>query len=247
MPDVTVRDGRQVTPAVAIRSSGELKGVRLKVCGITEPAEIGALAANSVDFAGLWYGVPGGPADLGLAKWGELATATAAKGVAPVLVTFSKDAEMLREALESAPVKWVQLHGYQTPGLVRALKRDVPDVLVLKVLHVRGQDCVEAPLIGSYEKAGVDVFLFDAVAEDGRVGSTGETLDVDYVASIADKLARPFLIAGGISRANRERHKALISHPRYLGIDVDTNARGADGKISSDEVGAISRAWKGEQ
>jgi phosphoribosylanthranilate isomerase len=246
MPDVTVREGRQDAPAPAIRSSDEVEGVRLKVCGLTVQSEVAALAAHSVDFAGLWYGVPGGPADLELARWKELATATAAEGIAAVLVTFSKDAELLREALESAPVRWVQLHGYQTPGLVRALKRDVPDVRVLKVLHVRGQDCVEAPLIGSYEKAGVDVFLFDAVAQDGRVGSTGETLDVDYVVSIADKLTRPFLIAGGISPTNRERHAALISHPRYLGVDVDTNARGEDGMITSKNVGAISAAWKGE-
>ena len=242
---MTVREGREETPAPAIRSADGPEGVMLKVCGLTEQPEVGALAAHSVDFAGLWYGVPGGPADLDLATWRELATATAAEDVRPVLVTFSKDAEMLREALESAPVKWVQLHGYQTPGLVKALKRDVPDVQILKVLHVRGQDCVEEPLIGMYEKAGVDVFLFDAVAADGRVGSTGETLDVDYVASVADKLTRPFLIAGGISPANRERHERLTSHPRYLGVDVDTNARGGDGKIAAENVGAISAAWKG--
>jgi phosphoribosylanthranilate isomerase len=244
MPDVTVREGRQDSPAPAIRSSDDLEGVRLKVCGITEHPEVGALAAHSVDFAGLWYGVPGGPADLELDRWRELATATEAEGIAPVLVTFSKDAGMLAEALESAPVKWVQLHGYQTPGLVRALKRDVPGVKVLKVLHVRGQDCVEAPLIGSYEKAGVDVFLFDAVAADGKVGSTGETLDVDYVATVAEKLTKPFLIAGGISPSNRDRHQVLVAHPLYLGIDVDTNARGADGKIAAENVGAISAAWK---
>jgi phosphoribosylanthranilate isomerase len=247
MPDVTVREGREDTPAPAIRSTDGFHAPMLKVCGLTERPEVGALAAHSVDLAGLWYGVPDGPADLELDPWRELATATAAEHVAPVLVTFSKDTEMLRGALESAPVRWVQLHGYQMPGVVRSLKRDVPDVRVIKVLHVRGQDCVEAPLIGSYEKAGVDVFLFDAVAEDGRVGSTGQTLDVDYVAAVADKLTKPFLIAGGISPENRERHSALIDHPLYLGVDVDTNARGADGKIAADNVGAISAAWKGKR
>ena len=68
---------------------------------------------------------------------------------------------------------WVQLHGYQTPGFVRAVKGIAPEVRVIKVLHVRGGACIEERLIGGYEKAGVDVFLFDAVAEDGRVGSTG--------------------------------------------------------------------------
>ncbi len=221
-------------------------GTRLKVCGITEPGEIAILADEAVDFVGLWYGVPGGPADLPLDEWRGLVAATAAAGqLAPVLVTFMKDVKVLGEALEASPVHWVQLHGYQTPGLVRALKRIAPDVRVIKVLHVRGEDCVEGPLIGSYEKAGVDVFLFDAVSEDGRVGSTGQTLDVDYAGSLADLVSRPFLLAGGISAENRSEYASLVAHPRFLGIDVDTNARGPDGKVASANVEAISRAWKG--
>jgi phosphoribosylanthranilate isomerase len=220
-------------------------GTRLKVCGITEPGEIDVLAGQAVDFVGLWYGVPGGPADLALADWQRLATAAAATGhLAPVLVTFMKDVNALRDALEASQVHWVQLHGYQTPGLVRAVKRIAPEVRVIKVLHVRGQDCVEGPLIGSYEKAGVDVFLFDAVTEDGRVGSTGQTLDAEYAASLADLVSRPFLLAGGISAENRSDYAALASHPRFLGIDVDTNARGSDGKVATASVAAISSAWK---
>jgi phosphoribosylanthranilate isomerase len=218
---------------------------RVKVCGITERAEIDLLAGRRVDFVGLWYGVPGGPADLPLGEWRELGAAAAATAnLAPVLVTFLKDAKVLGEALEASGVRWVQLHGYQTPGVVRAVKEAAPDVRVLKVLHVRGTDCVEAPLIGSYEKAGVDLFLFDAVAEDGRVGSTGETLDPDVVASLAERISRPFLLAGGLSDDNRGDYEALTKHPHFLGIDVDTNARGADGKVSAERVEAILHAWR---
>src|SRR3954447_21674187 len=96
MPDVTVREGRQDTPAPAIRSSDDLEGVMLKVCGITDRPEIGALAAHSVDFAGLWYGVPGGPADLELPKWQEVRPATAAQAGGPGAGTLSKDGGMLR-------------------------------------------------------------------------------------------------------------------------------------------------------
>lgn len=220
--------------------------VRLKVCGVTEPAEIDVLARESVDFAGLWYGVPGGPSDLPLEGWRQFAAATGdAPGLEGVLVTFLKDPEALGEALEGSPVSWVQLHGYQTPGLVRAVKRLGPGIRVIKVLHVRGQDCIERRLIPAYEKAGVDVFLFDAVTADGRVGSTGETLDAEYVATLADELSRPFLLAGGISAKNRDAHSALIAHRSFFGIDVDTNARGSDGKINTEAVHAISRIWKG--
>ena len=72
-------------------------GARVKVCGITEPAEIDLLARQQVDFVGLWHGVPGGPADLPLDTWQRLVAAAAATGrLAPVLVTFLKDVEEIR-------------------------------------------------------------------------------------------------------------------------------------------------------
>ena len=219
----------------------------MKVCGIVEPAEIDLLAAQPVDFVGLWYGVPGGPTDLPLEDWRRLVDAAATtQRLAPVLVTFLKEIDALREAIEGSAVRWVQLHAYQTPGLVRAVKQISPDVRVLKVLHVRGGKCLEDRLIGAYEKAGVDVFLFDAVTEDGRVGSTGETLDPDLVTSLAEGLSRPFLLAGGISAENHGEYAAVAADPRFLGIDVDTNARGADGKVSADSVAAICRAWNAQ-
>jgi len=220
-------------------------GARVKVCGIVEPAEIDLLAAQPVDFVGLWYGVPGGPTDLPLEDWRRLVEAAAATPrLAPVLVTFLKDIDALRKAIEGSDARWVQLHAYQTPGLVRAVKQISPDVRVLKVLHVRGGKCLEDRLIGAYEKAGVDAFLFDAVTEDGRVGSTGETLDPELVASLAEALERPFLLAGGISADNQGPYAGVAADRRFLGIDVDTNARGPDGKISAEKVEAICRAWQ---
>jgi phosphoribosylanthranilate isomerase len=218
----------------------------VKVCGIVDPAELDTLTAHGVDLVGLWLAVPGGPHDLPVERWRALARRAdeIQGGPAPVLVTFTKDAEVLRDALESAPVQWVQLHGYPTPGAVRKVKAIGPDVRVIKVLHVKGGECVEASLIGSYEKAGVDVFLFDTVSEDGRVGSTGLSLDANAVASLLDKLSRPFLLAGGISAENRSAYENIAAHPLFLGIDVDTNARDADGKIDAGNVEAISRAWK---
>jgi phosphoribosylanthranilate isomerase len=221
-------------------------GTRVKVCGIVELEEIDVLARQGVDFVGLWLAVPGGPHDLPPERWRELAAraAEARGGPAPVLVTFTKDAELLRAALSDAPVRWVQLHGYPTPGFVRKVKAIAPDVKVIKVLHVRGGECVEESLIGSYEKAGTDVFLFDTVSEDGRVGSTGESLDAAVVSSLVDRLTRPFLLAGGISAENREHYEALTRHPLFLGIDVDTNARGGDGRIAADRVKPIVTAWR---
>ena len=223
-------------------------GTLMKVCGITHRAELDLLTAQGIDLVGLWWGVPGGPHDLDREQWAALAQAAAATGVlAPVLVTFAKDPGELNATLAAAPVRWIQLHGYPTPGTVRkvkAIEAGGDQIRVIKVLHIRGGECVEASLIGAYEKAGVDVFLFDVVTEDGRVGSTGQALDAAVVAPLADRLTRPFLLAGGISDANRGEYESLTGRDLFLGIDVDTNARDADGAISADRVQAIARAWK---
>ena len=199
--------------------SGQASRDRENLCeGVRDRRADGArhaLGNTRSTSSGLWLAVPGGPHDLPLDRWRALAERAAgtAGGPAPVLVTFAKDAEALRSALESAPVHWVQLHGYPTPGFVRKVKGLGSDVRVIKVLHVKGGECVEASLIGAYEKAGVDVFLFDVVTEDGRVGSTGQALDPAVVAPLVDKLTRPFLLAGGISADNRPDYAELAAHP----------------------------------
>lgn len=218
---------------------------KVKVCGAVHDAELDILAAAGVDLVGLWYGVPGGPHDLPLDRWVELAAAAVQKPAA-VLVTFAKDADLLGDALAAADAGWIQLHGYQSPGLVRKLKARAPDVRVLKVLHVKGGECLEGSLVGAYERAGVDAFLLDVVADDGRVGSTGLALDPAVATAVTAGFNLPFLIAGGISEANRDRYVPLTEHPRFMGIDVDTNARGGDGRISAQRVDAITQAWRAD-
>jgi phosphoribosylanthranilate isomerase len=220
-------------------------GTKVKVCGIVNRTELNVLAAAEVDFAGLWYGVTGGPHDMPLERLVALAVPAATRPAA-VLVTFGKDPGLLADALESAAIGAIQLHGYQSPGLVRRLKARVPDVTVLKVLHIRDGACLEGSLLGAYEKAGTDAFLLDVVAEDGRVGSTGLALDPAVASSVAESFHLPFLIAGGISDTNRERYAALTEHPRFMGVDVDTNARGSDGRISAHRVEAIAHAWRSD-
>ena len=219
--------------------------MQLKICGVTNPDEVSLLASLPVDLIGIWYGVPGGHADVSLAQCRRLAAAASATGtLEPVLVTFLNDAADLREAALRSRVRWLQLHGYQPPGLVRAVKAAAPGTRVIKVLHVRGEHCAEARLIRAYEKAGVDVFLLDAVDDDGRTGSTGRPLDAGVVRALAARLTRPFLLAGGVSARNRRQHTGSMRCPNWLGIDVDSNARGPDGALRAGNVRSISRAWR---
>ncbi|TWP48433.1 N-(5'-phosphoribosyl)anthranilate isomerase [Lentzea tibetensis] len=210
----------------------------LKVCGVTSTADLNLLATSGADMAGLWHGVPGGHADLTIGRLTSLAAA--AHLVTPVLVTLAAE---VRDVLAVSGIRVVQLHGYQAPGVVRALKRD--GVHVIKVLHVAGSVCPERPLIRAYERAGVDSFLIDAVGDDGRIGSTGQSLAPAAVLSLAASLSRPFLLAGGITADNAPAFAEVAAHPGFLGVDVDTGARDSLGCIDAGRVRALRRAWDG--
>lgn len=219
--------------------------MHVKVCGANRPADVDLLAGLGVDLIGLWHGVPDGHADLSMAELSRLAKVARKSGSAhPVLVTLLNDIDTIRRVVLDSGVRWVQLHGYQAPSLVRALKATGPPGLtIVKVLHVRGRDCIERTLIKSYERAGVDFFLLDAVSQDGRIGSTAQRLDHTVVADLTGRMSRPFFLAGGISAENRRDYDELTRHPRFFGIDVDTNARGANGRFHARRVEAIRQSW----
>lgn len=215
----------------------------VKICGARWPADITLLADAGVDLVGLWHGVPGGHADLGAGRLAALAHAAMTAGVQPVLVTLQNSATTVRRAMSAARLSWVQLHGYQPPGTVHAVKAADDDVRVIKVLHVRGGGCPERPLIRAYERAGVDCFLLDSVTEDGRLGSTAQMLDVTVVLALAGLISKPFLLAGGITAERAGQLREVSAHPRFLGVDVDTGARDSDRCLDSTRIAAIRRAW----
>ncbi len=216
----------------------------LKVCGATSTADVALLAAAGADLVGLWHGVPGGGAELSLPDAVSLAGAARAAGLEPVLVTFAKDVGLLSTVLRQTGIRWVQLHAYQLPATVAALHAAMPgELTVVKVLHVRSGTCLERPLVGAYERAGTDLFLLDTLTDDGRVGSTGHQLDAADALAVAELTHRPFLLAGGLSPRNHQDFDAVVAHPRYAGIDVDTAARNADGRFAGAAVQDIARAW----
>ncbi|MFE7589018.1 N-(5'-phosphoribosyl)anthranilate isomerase [Kitasatospora sp. NPDC057512] len=216
----------------------------LKICGAGSAEDVASLDRAGADLVGLWHGVPGGRAELTLRQLALLTDSVHRMArLRPVLVTFLNDAEALHTATAAARVPWVQLHGYQPPGLVRALKATT-DLTVVKVLHLGTDTRAERSLIAAYERAGTDLFLLDTVAGDGRIGSTGQPAGCEAVLGIADRLSRPFLLAGGISADNREAYRAVVDHPLFRGIDVDTAARDPDGRLSTERVAAVRRGWR---
>lgn len=219
----------------------------LKVCGLHGDGadeDITLLSRIGVDLVGLWHGVPAGEAELPRNELERLAGLVRATGtVESVLVTLEHDPASIADTLDRAGIRWVQLHAYQPPSMVQRLKAMLPgDVTIVKALHINGSRCVEAKLIRSYERAGVDVFLIDAATDD-RVGSTGRSVPPDVAATVAGELDRPFLLAGGITARSRPRYGALVRQEGFRGVDVCTAAWDRAGRLNATDVAAIHESW----
>lgn len=221
-------------------------GPVVKVCGATSVEQVELLAGSGVDLVGLWHGVPGGGSDLGEGELAALSKAASMTGaLEPVMVTLSHDAKNIARVASRAGISSVQLHAYQTPAVVRQLREHSPDCLIIKAVHLIDGTCPEKRLLGSYARAGTDLFLIDSASTDGRVGSTGITTPEQEIVSLVQGMALPFLLAGGISAENRKDYPILTGHPNFRGVDVDSGTREEDGSFSSEKIQRLLHAWSG--
>lgn len=214
----------------------------LKVCGARTSTDVDLVGDAGADFVGLWRGVPGGHAELSQEGVAELAAvARRHSTLTPVLVTLLDTVGEVLEALAGTGVRWVQLHGYAPPSVVRSFKA-VPGLHIIKVLHLRPGGCDERGLVAGYQRAGTDVFLVDSTGPDGRLGSTGRPVDPAVLQRAVAGLQRPFLVGGGITVETAGGLADVVQHPRYLGVDVDTGARDATGALDPAAVIALAAA-----
>ena len=112
----------------------------------------------------------------------------------------------------------VQLHGHETPTLIRNLRRTLdpdirPGVQFIKAISVEG--CNDIAAYKDYEDC-VDYFLFDTKCP--TVGGSGSQFDWSVLEAYDGDV--PFLLSGGIGPDDAERVRNF-HHPKCTGIDLN--------------------------
>ena len=113
----------------------------------------------------------------------------------------------------------VQLHGHETPTLIRNLRRTLdpdirPGVQFIKAISVEG--CNDIAAYKDYEDC-VDYFLFDTKCP--TVGGSGSQFDWSVLEAYDGDV--PFLLSGGIGPDDAERVRNF-HHPKCIGIDLNS-------------------------
>lgn len=197
---------------------------KVKICGLTSPAEARFLNENHVDFAGMVLFFPKSKRNISIEQAKEIMAAldTSIKRVA---VVVSPSIEQIRQ-IEAAGFDYVQIHG-EIPEAEAAIA-----IPILKAFNVSD--------MGSYEKYHNDSriagYVFDAI-EPG----SGKTFDWRLVDNIPrdEKL---LLLAGGLNPDN-VRMAIEAVHPD--GVDVSSGVENDDGAGKNPEkIRAFATAVK---
>jgi phosphoribosylanthranilate isomerase len=186
-------------------------GVKVKICGVTDPANALAAVEMGADYLGLNF-YPGSPRFLTIERAREIADA--ARGRVPLVGVFVNAApDEIAETAERVGLDLVQFSGDEGPEAVapfaaRAIK-------VFRAGRLPGRD----ELVAWSAVWGV---LIDA-PHRGLYGGTGEVWDYEAASGLAGW--RVFL-AGGIGPDNARR---AVEAARPWGIDVCSRVESAPG------------------
>ncbi len=209
----------------------------VKVCCIADLEEARLAASAGASAIGLVSAMPSGPGPIPEALIAEIA-ARVPPPTETFLLTALQDAEAIATQHRRCGTTALQLVDHVAESELRRLRRLVPGVRLVQVIHVAGEESVEeAAAAASF----VDTLLLDsgnprlAVKE---LGGTGRVHDWAHSRRICETSPVPVLLAGGLHPGNV---RSAIERVRPSGIDVCSGLR-HEGRLDAGKLRDFFRA-----
>jgi phosphoribosylanthranilate isomerase len=170
--------------------------IRVKICGLREPAPVAAAVAAGAAYIGLNF-FPPSPRSVTI----EAARALALEvppGVAKVALVVDADDATLTAICARVPLDMLQLNGNESPARVAEVRARY-GLPVMKVLGVAVAADLDA--VAAYAPVA-DQFLLDAKPPKGGVLPGGNGLPFDWALLAGRRFPKPWMLAGGLNAAN---------------------------------------------
>lgn len=193
----------------------------VKICGITRPADLSAVAEAGARYAGFVF-FPRSPRNLSVGDAAALA-AEAPPGVARVGLFVSPEDAALDAVLDRVPLDIIQLHGSETPARVAEVKART-GLPVMKAVGISVPSDLDA--LWDYGLVA-DLLLVDAKAPPDAALPGGNGLSFDWRLLAGRRLLKPWMLAGGLTPAN------VAEAVRLTGasvVDVSSGVEAAPGQ-----------------
>ncbi|WP_256004883.1 phosphoribosylanthranilate isomerase [Pedobacter deserti] len=186
--------------------------MKLKVCGMREPENIGKLAELQPEYMGFIFYT-------GSKRYAGEISAEIVRSLPPAIkktgVFVDEKGIRVSEIEDEYELDAIQLHGSETPEYCKALRTIIPArTELIKAFGI--DEHFDFSVLDDYADA-VDYFLFDT--QTAGHGGSGKRFDWKLLEGY--KLDKPFFLSGGIGPESLEELQQ-VSDPRCYAIDVNS-------------------------
>ena len=199
---------------------------RIKICCVASLAEAKLAIKHGADAVGLVGKMPSGPGPID-----DELIASIAKNIHPpvasFLLTSEQSARSIIEHVKKVHTNTVQIVDELTEGAYHEIKKALPHLRIVQVIHVRGEGSIEEAL---QLQDHVDAFLLDSgdpKAAIKTLGGTGNTHDWNISKELVRAVRVPVFLAGGLHAGNV---REAIEVVKPFGVDVCSGVR-TNGKL----------------
>ncbi len=210
---------------------------RVKICCIRSVEEAWTAIRTGASALGLVSEMPSGPGVISEDLIREIAAAIPPP-IASFLLTSREDAEEIIDQQRRCATNTLQLCDRLKFGSHRDLRRALPGIAIVQVVHVTGERSIDEAFRISHE---VDAILLDSgnpQLPTKELGGTGRLHDWDLSSRIRAAVDVPVFLAGGLDAGNAAE---AVRRVGPFGIDLCSGLR-TEGMLDEGKVQALFQA-----
>lgn len=186
----------------------------VKVCGLTQLAQIQELIELEVDFLGFIFYEKSPRFVLNHLSLEEISQINHSGKVG---VFVNETIENIVEISTKSKLNFVQLHGDETSDFISKLRKKLPsEIEIIKVIRIGNQSVEKLGiLINAYRLSSIAYYLFDT--DSKAFGGTGKTFDWQVLNEL--NLEKSYFLSGGVSLENISEIEKINQKPFALDVN----------------------------
>ncbi len=185
--------------------------VRVKICGITNIEDAMTALQCGADAIGFVFAES--PRKVSPTRVREI-TRQLPPLIQKIGVFVDTDPETINDICDFCFLDWAQLHGSESPEILKLVKRPV-------IKGIRLKDQGSFPMLSKYS----DFFVLIDSYHPEKMGGTGELANWDLAVRVAE--VRPIILAGGLTPENA---REAITAVKPYAVDVSSGVERSPGK-----------------
>lgn len=211
--------------------------VRIKICCISSVEEAKLAIKMGADALGLVGKMPSGPGPIA-DELIESITRHIHPPVSSFLLTSEQSATAIIQHIHRVNTNTVQIVDKLTDGSYSDIRKALPHLGIVQVIHVKGEESVDEAL-KVHEM--IDAILLDSGNPQAGVktlGGTGNTHNWAISRKIVESVKVPVFLAGGLHAGNVQQ---AINEVKPFGVDICSGVR-TNGGLDPEKLTAFINA-----